>query len=153
MSLLAGVAPWAPFVFKLWGYTCQPPAGDWQSAQRLLSESGADEYFGNELEFARGRSTVCFGFFGEAMHAMVHLGGELANVDTRLEAENRRLEGEWRRLKVAINLGKLRHHKAEARAVASLAASREACAHAMEEAEAANRRCEAAEEREQDLLS
>ena len=38
---------------------------------------------------------VCFGFFGEAMLAMVHLGGELANVDTRLEVENRRLEGEW----------------------------------------------------------
>ena len=89
-----------------------------------------------------------FGLFGEAMHAMVHLGGELANVDTRLEAESCRLEGEWQRLKVAINLGKLQRDEAEARTGASLAASREACACAMEEAEAANRRREAAEERD-----
>ena len=87
------------------------------------------------------------------MRAMVHLGGELANVDTRLEAENRCLEGEWQRLKVAINLGKLQRDEAEVRVEASLAASREACARAMEEAEAANRRPEAAEERERDLLS
>ena len=84
---------------------------------------------------------------------MVHLGGELANVDTRLEAENRRLEGEWQRLKVAINLGKLQHDEAEARAASSLAASREAGARTMEETEAANRRRKAAEERERDLLS
>ena len=129
---------------------------------RLLAEpvtgasratSGAGEDLGDELAFARGRSAVRFGLFGEAMRAMVHLGGELANVDTRLEAENRRLEGEWQRLKVAINLGKLQRDKAEARAAASLTTSREACARAMEEAEAANRRREAAEERERDLLS
>lgn len=87
-------ALWAAFVFKLWGYACQPPIGDWRSAQRLLSDSGADEDLGDELAFARGRSAVCFEIFAEAMCAMVHLGRELANVDTRLEAENRRLEDE-----------------------------------------------------------
>ena len=65
---------------------------------------------------------VRLGFFGEAMRAMVHLGGELANVDTRLEGENRRLEDEWQQLKVAINLGKLQREEAEGCAEASLAA-------------------------------
>ena len=103
--------------------------------------------------FARGRSMVRFGIFGEVMRVMVHLGGELANVDTRLEAENRCLEDEWQQLKVAINLWKLRHDEAEARATVLLAAYLEACARAMEEAEVANHRREAAEERERDLLS
>ena len=129
----------------------RPATGGAPSTSRATS--GAGEDLGDELAFARGRSAVRFGFFGEAMRAMVHLGGELANVDTRLEAENRRLEDEWQRLKVAINLGKLQRDEAEARAAASLAASREACARAMEEAEAANRCRQAAEERERDLLS
>ena len=55
------------------------------------SHEDAGEDLGNELALARGRSAVCFMFFGEAMRVMVHLGGELANVDTRLEAESRRL--------------------------------------------------------------
>lgn len=54
---------------------------------------------------------------------------------------------------MAINLGKLQHDEAEARAASSLAASREAGARTMEETEAANRRRKAAEERERDLLS
>ena len=38
---------------------------------------------------------------------MIQLGRELANVDTRLEVEGRRLAHEWQQLKVAINLWKL----------------------------------------------
>ena len=84
---------------------------------------------------------------------MVHIGGDLANIDTRLEAENRRLEDEWQRLKVSINLGKLQRDEAKACAAASLAASHEACARTMEEAEAADHHRKAAKQRERDLLS
>ena len=137
----------------MWGYTNQPPAGGWRGTQRLPSGLRGQRRFCDEHTLARGRSAVRFGLFGEAMRAMVHLGKELANIDTRLEAEDHRLEDEWQRLKVAINLGKLRRDETEARAAGSLTASHEACTRAMEEAEAANCRREAAEEREQDLLS
>ena len=85
------------------------------------------------------------------MREMIRLGGELTNVDVRLEAEGRRLAHEWQQLKVAINLGRLQRDEADVCAAASLVTSREACARAMEEVEAANRRREVVEERE--LLS
>ena len=91
------------------------------SASRATSGAGEDLYY--ELAFACGRRAVRFGLFGEAMRAMVHLGKEIANVDTRLEAENRRLEDEWQRLKVANNLGKLQHDEAEARTAADTSPS------------------------------
>ena len=109
----------------------RPATGGAPSASRAAS--GAGEGHGGKLALARGRSAVRFGLFSEVMRVMIHLGGELANLDTRLEAENRCLEGEWQRLKVAINLGKLQRGEAEARAVASLAASRKACARGMVE--------------------
>ena len=62
-----------------------------------------------------------------------------------------RLVDEWHQLKVAINLGHLQHERASADADVSLAASREACARALEEARAADYRREAAEEREREL--
>jgi hypothetical protein len=85
------------------------------------------------------------------MGALSWLGGELVDVNARLEAEGLRLAREWHQLKVAINLGHLQHERARADAAASLAASREACARALEEARAADRRREAAEEREKEL--
>ena len=121
------------------------------STSRAVFE--ADDGPGDVPALARGYSAMRVELFGEAIHAMIHIGGELANVDTRLEVENRHLEQEWQRLKVAINLGKLQRDKADARAEASLATSRKDCVCAMEEAESANRRREAAEERERELLS
>lgn len=56
--------------------------------------SGSEEGLGDALALAHGRSAVCFELFGEAMRAMIQLGGELANVDTRLEAEGRHLAHE-----------------------------------------------------------
>ena len=56
------------------------------NASRATSRAGED--LGDELTIAHGRSTVRFGLFGEAMRAMVHLGGELANIGTRIEEEN-----------------------------------------------------------------
>ena len=35
-----------------------------------------------------------FELFGEAMRAIIELGGELANVESRIEAESRRLAHE-----------------------------------------------------------
>lgn len=105
----------------------------------------AKEGLDHALAFTHECSVVRVEFFGEAMHAMIRLGGELANVDTLLEAEYRRLAREWHQLKVAINLGQLWRDQADVRVVASLATSREACARTLEEAKAANRRHEAAE--------
>ena len=61
------------------------------------------------------------------MDAMGHLGGELADVDKRLEAEGLRLIEERRKLKVAINLARHQRKLDNMKAEASLAASREAC--------------------------
>nr|XP_040245475.1 uncharacterized protein CG45076-like [Aegilops tauschii subsp. strangulata] len=85
------------------------------------------------------------------INALSRLGGELADVDARLETEGLRLAREWHQLKVAINLGHLQHERARASTAVSLAASREACAHAQEEARATDCRCEVAERREQEL--
>nr|XP_020177683.1 cilia- and flagella-associated protein 45-like [Aegilops tauschii subsp. strangulata] len=87
------------------------------------------------------------------MGAMRRLGGELANVDTHLEAEGLRLKEEWRHLKVAINFGRLQHEHANVEAEASLATSREASARALEEAREADRRRAIVEERRRELLA
>ena len=43
-------------------------------------------------QITRSLEAYLMWLFGKVMCVMVHLCGELANVDTRLEAENRRLE-------------------------------------------------------------
>ena len=76
---------------------------------------------------------------------MNRLGDELADVDARLKAEGLRLAEEWRKLKVAINLGRHQRDLDNAKAKESLEVSREACSRALEEAHEADRRREAAE--------
>ena len=66
---------------------------------------------------------VAHELFQEAMGAMSRLGGELADIDARLEAEGLQLVEEWHRLKVAINLGRLQRKHADAEVEASLATS------------------------------
>ena len=82
---------------------------------------------------------------------MSRLGGELASVDSRLEAEGLRLAEEWRKLKVAINLGRYQHDLENAKAEASLKVSYEARSRALEEAREADCRREAAEKRTWEL--
>ena len=82
---------------------------------------------------------------------MSRLGEELAGVDSRLEAEGLRLTEEWRKLRVAINLGRYQRDLDNAKAEASLKVSREACSRALEEAHEADGRREAAEKRAWEL--
>ena len=79
------------------------------------------------------------------MGTMSQLGEELAGVDSRLEAEGLRLAEEWRKLRVAINLGRYQRDLDNAKAEASLKVSREACSRALEEAHDADRCREAVE--------
>nr|XP_020159047.1 stress response protein NST1-like [Aegilops tauschii subsp. strangulata] len=87
------------------------------------------------------------------MGAMSRLGGELTDVDTRLEDVGLRLAEEWHQLKVAINFGRLQREHANTEAEASLATSREASARALEEAREADRRRAIGEERRRELLA
>nr|XP_020185605.1 stress response protein nst1-like [Aegilops tauschii subsp. strangulata] len=87
------------------------------------------------------------------MGAMSWHGGELADVDTRLEAKGLRLAEEWHQMKVDINFGRLQCEHANTEAEASLATSREASARALEEAREADRRRAIAEERRRELLA
>ena len=106
---------------------------------------------GRAHEFERRRSVARHELFQEATGAMDRLGEELEGVDARLEAEGIRLAEERHKLKVAINLGRRQRELENAKAEASLVASREACSRAQEEAQEADRRCEAAEKRAWDL--
>ena len=103
-----------------------PRSGAGETPSPPSAVSGSEEGLGDALALAHGRNAVRFELFGEAMHAMIQLGGELANVNTWLEAEGRHLVHEWQQLKVAINLGKLQRDQADALVAASLATSREA---------------------------
>ena len=58
---------------------------------------------------------------------------------------------EWHKLKVAINLGRHQRELDNVKAEASLAASREACSRALEEAREADYHREAAEKRAWEL--
>ena len=72
---------------------------------------------------------------------------ELASEDARVEAEGLRLAEEWHRLKVAVSLA---HHLRDldnAKAEEYLVASRKACSRAIKEAQEADQRRMAAEER------
>lgn len=86
------------------------------------------------LRRARERSVVRQEFLRKEMDVMGHLGGELANVDACLEAEGFRLVEERCKLKVAVNLTRHQCELDNAKAEASLAASRKACSRAIEEA-------------------
>ena len=82
---------------------------------------------GYALEFERGRSVVRHELFQGAMGAMSRLGEELAGVDSRLDAKGLRLVEEWRKMRVAINLGRYLRDLDNAKVEASLKVSREAC--------------------------
>jgi len=106
---------------------------------------------GQAFELERGQSVVRHELFQEAMNAISRLGGELASVDSRLEAEGLRLAEERCKLKVAINLGRYQRDLENAKAEASLKVSYEARSRALEEAREADRRREAAEKRAWEL--
>ena len=76
---------------------------------------------------------------------------ELGDVDTRLEAERLRLAREWLQLEVAINFGRLQRERARVEVEGPLAAAKEAHDRALEEAQAADHRCEAVERCESEL--
>src|SRR4051812_13132007 len=78
---------------------------------------------------------------------MNRVGAELAAEDARLEAEGLRLAEERHKLKVAIALARQQRDRDNAEAEVFLAASREACSQAVEEAREADRRRRDAEER------
>ena len=103
------------------------------------------------LERARGHRALRQGFLRRAADTVSQLGAELADEDARLEAEVMRLAEERRKLKVVVALA--RHQRAldSEKAEASLAASREACSRAAEEAQEANQRLKAAEEQAWEL--
>lgn len=106
---------------------------------------------GHVLKFAHERGVVRHELFEDAMGTLSRLGGELVDVNARLEAEGLRLVEEWHQLKVAINLGRLQHEHANARAEASLATSRKASARAFEEARGADHCRSIAKERGREL--
>ena len=103
------------------------------------------------LKRVRERSAVLQEFLRKAMDAMGQLGGELANMDACLEAEGLRLVEERRKLKGAVNLACHQRELDNAKAEASLAASRKACSRAIEEAQEADQRREIAEKRAWEL--
>nr|XP_020151778.1 plectin-like [Aegilops tauschii subsp. strangulata] len=100
---------------------------------------------------AQEKNVVRHELFQEAIGAMNRLGEELVDVDVRLVAVGVRLAEERHKLKLAINLGRYQRELDNAKAEASLIASREACSRAQEEAREADRRREAAEKRAWDL--
>lgn len=71
----------------------------------------------------------------------------LALEDACLEAEGLRRVEEWHKLKAVVSLACHQRDLENAKAEASLATSREACSRALEEAQDADKRREAAEER------
>ena len=103
------------------------------------------------LEHAWERRALRQGFLRRAADVVSQLGAKLTDEDARLEAEGLRLAEERRKLKVAVALA--RHQRAldSEKAEASLAASREACSRAAEEAQEANQRLKAAEEQAWEL--
>ena len=86
------------------------------------------------LRRARERRALRQEFLQGAADAVSRIGAELAGEDARLEAEGLRLAEERRKLKVAITLARHQRDLENAKAEASLAASREACSQAAEEA-------------------
>ena len=90
------------------------------------------------LRRARERCAHREEFLQGAADAMNRVGAELAAEDAHLEAEGLRLAEERRKLKVAIALVCHQRDLDNAKAKASLAALREACSQAVEEAREAD---------------
>ena len=107
---------------------------------------GAEDDAEDVLGRARERRALRQEFLQRVTDAVSQLGGELAGEDAHLEAEGLRLTKERRKLKVAVALACHQRDLDNVKAEASLAASREACSQAVEEAREADRRCKAAEE-------
>ena len=103
------------------------------------------------LRRARERRALRQEFLQGAADAVIRIGAELADEDARLEAEGLRLAEEKRKLKVVVALARHQRDLENAKAEASLAASREACSQAVEEAREADRRRKDAEERAWEL--
>ena len=99
------------------------------------------------LRRARERRALRQEFLQGAADAVSRIRVELAGKDARLEAKGLRLAEVRRKLKLAVVLACHQRDLDNAKAEASLAASREACSQAMEEAREADRRCKDAEER------
>ena len=112
---------------------------------------GAEDDVEDVLERARERRALRQGFLQRAADAVSQLGVELADEDARLEAEGLRLAEERRKLKVAVALARHQRDLDNEKAEASLAASREACSRAVLEAQEADQRRRAAEERAWEL--
>ena len=103
------------------------------------------------LRRAQERRALHEEFLQRAADAVSRIGAKLAYEDAHLEAEGLRLAEEKRKLKVAIALARHQRDLKNAKAEASLAASREACSLAVEEAREADRRRKDAEERAREL--
>ena len=99
------------------------------------------------LRRARERRALRQEFLQGVADAVSWIGAELAAEDACLEAEGLRLAEERRKLKVAVALARHQRDLDNAKAEASLAASREACSQAVEEAREADRWRKDAEER------
>ena len=135
------------------GASPQPPArgGALTCSPRRLLE--ADDGVEDMLERARERRALRQGFLRRATDAVSLLGEELADEDACLEAKGLRLAAERRELEGAIALARRQRDLDDAEAKALLVASREARSWAAEEAQEADRRRTAAEERARELLA
>ena len=112
---------------------------------------GVEDDAEDVLRRAWERSTLRREFLQRAADAVDQLGVELAGEDARLEAEGLRLANERRKLRVDVSLTRHQCDLENAKAEASLAASREACSQAVEQAQEADRWCKATEERAWEL--
>lgn len=105
------------------------------------------------MELAHSRGIVRHVLLQDASSTLNRLGAELHNVNLHLEAENLCLVCEWRRLEVAVNLSRLQCEAARSKDEESSVMVKEARNRSFEEAEAVDRRCEAVENREWELLA
>ena len=99
-----------------------------------VEEGDADDV----LRRVRERRALREEFLRRVADAVSRIGAELADEDARLEAEGLCLAEERHKLNVAIALACYQHDLENAKAEASLAASREACSQAVEEAREAD---------------
>ncbi|XP_044377842.1 uncharacterized protein [Triticum aestivum] len=117
------------------------------------SSLGTEQIPGRALELARSRGAIRLGFLQCAWGEMDRLEAELGDVYTHLEAKDQRLALECRGLEVAVNFSHLQHEGTHAKDEASTIVAKEARDRTFVEAEDADRRREAAERREHELLA
>lgn len=122
-----------------------------ESSRASLDDRGAEEGPDQALEITHGYNTVRHGLLQEEASTLGRLRVELADVDTRLEAEGLPLAREWCQLGVAMNFGRLQHEHARAEVEESLTAARKARDRALKEARVADHRREVAEESVKEL--